>query len=32
MQYIVDFLKTKTEMLNDYFSLRIGEVSYSLYS
>ena len=32
MQYIVDFLKTKTEMLNDYFSLKIGEVSYSLYS
>ena len=32
MQYIVDFLKTKAEMLNDYFSLKIGEVSYPLYS
>lgn len=30
MQYIVDFLKTKAEMLNDYFSLKIGEVSNEL--
>ena len=30
MQYIVDFLKTKAEMLNDYFSLKIGAVSNEL--
>lgn len=28
-QYIVDFLKKKTEMLDDYFSMQIDEVSWN---